>query len=507
LQYAPAPRSGRSLRRLALVLVAITVLLIGWLQFAWLSQLRDQELTGRRVALRVAAANFQDRIAREFQGLIDETMSSQTSIDSDLLQGHVQWNPERSRGELHQATGSSIIGRARLQQLLGNPMLRAAAEGALSRRGLWLEPPALVECSEHCSAWIMDPAALAAGPLHEAAELLFADFGDQLRLEIVSLGPDGRGARTLYPLRSTGSPQSRSDLTVGLLGELQVSGPPGHHWELRVGHAGSSLEQAVSSAHLRNLLLSAIVLGLFFLGLLLIDLYSRNRAALAAQRILFVASASHELRTPLSVIGSAADNLAEAKVQDAQRVREYGALIRSEVGKLTAMVDNVLEFSQTTGKPREFVPVRLDRVLNEALVLCRPVFGDREVILNLMDDPPEVLGQPSGLRSVLVNLLNNVGKYAEGAGVIRISLSVVRSGRRRALAMAISNPLADQSDADPERWFEPFQRGRAAVDRRIPGTGIGLSVARNIAQQHGGGLSVQYGAGTVRFTLYLPLGD
>ena len=110
-------------------------------------------------------------------------------------------------------------------------------------------------------------------------------------------------------------------------------------------------------------------------------------------------------------------------------------------------------------------PVRLDRVLNEALVLCRPVFGDREVILNLMDDPPEVLGQPSGLRSVLVNLLNNVGKYAEGAGVIRISLSVVRSGRRRALAMAISNPLADQSDADPERWFEPFQRGRAAVDR------------------------------------------
>ena len=146
-------------RRLALVLVAITVLLIGWLQFAWLSQLRDQELTGRRVALRVAAANFQDRIAREFQGLIDETMSSQTSIDSDLLQGHVQWNPERSlRRNCIKPPGLRSSGRRpTYSNFWAIRCCGPRPKGALSRRGLWLEPPALVECSEHCSAWIMDP--------------------------------------------------------------------------------------------------------------------------------------------------------------------------------------------------------------------------------------------------------------------------------------------------------------------------------------------------------------
>lgn len=506
MHYDRAQRSGRSLRQLAMALVAITVGLIGWLQFAWLSQLRDQELAGRQVALRVASSNFQERIARDFHILLDEAPSRQNPIYPDLLQEQVQWRPGSSRGELHQASGSSIIGRARLQQLLGSRLLQAAAEGTLSGRGLWLEPPALVECSGRCIAWLLDSTALAAGPLHQAAELLFADFGEELQLDIVSIEEDGR-IRRLYPLQSAGPRPTDHDLAISLLMDLPIHGPPDYRWELRVGNAGSSLEQAVAAAHWRNVLLSAVVLALLLSGLFLIDRYSRNRAALAAQRILFVASASHELRTPLSVIGSAADNLAEAKVHDEQRVREYGALIRSEVGKLTAMVDNVLEFSQTTGKPREFVPVRLDRMLKEALALCQPSFGDREVIMDLVDEPPEVLGQPSGLHSILVNLLNNVGKYAEGEGAIRISLRVVKSGRRRALALAISNPLTDQSDADPERWFEPFQRGRAAEQRRVPGTGIGLSVARNIAQQHGGGLTVQYGTGTVRFTLYLPLGD
>lgn len=508
MHYASAHRSGRLFRRLALILVAITVLLIGWLQFIWLSQLRNEELARRHVALKVASANFQDRVGREFQAWLDDTGSRAESIPASLLQGRVLWTPDSARGELRTATDTSFVGLARLQQLLGHDLLRGAAEGAVNGRGVWLAPPALIECSKRCSAWLLDPAALANGPLRQAAELLFADFGEQLQLEIVSIAEGGREARKLYPLQSARPAIPEYDLAVELLGELPVLGPRGHVWELRVGHAGSTLEQAVASAHLRNLLLSAIVLGLLFAGLIVIDRYSRNRAALAEQRILFVASASHELRTPLSVIGAAADNLSDGKVPDAKRVREYGALIRAEVGKLTAMVDNVLEFSQTTGKPREFVPVRLDRLLVEALDLCRPAIGEREVVLDLMEAPPEVLGQPAALHSVLVNLLSNAGKYAEGDGPLRIVLRIVRSGRRRALALSVSNPVSGRHEADPERWFEPFQRGQAAMDRRVPGTGIGLSVARNIAQQHGGGLAVQYGgAGTIRFTLYLPLGD
>lgn len=508
MPYASAYRSSQLFRRLALILVAITVLLIGWLQFVWLGQLRNEELARRHVALRVASSNFQDRVGREIQSWLDGAVEQAESVPGSLLRERVRWAPESFQGELYTASDTSFIGHARLQQLLGSALLQSASAGAVNGRGVWLEPPALVECSERCIAWLLDSAALADGPLRQVAELLFADFGEHLRLEIVSIAEDGRNARKLYSLQPVGATLSDYDLSVELLNELPVLGPPGHSWELRVGHADSTLEQAVAGAHLRNLLLSALVFGLLFAGVIMIDRYSRNRAALAEQRILFVASASHELRTPLSVIGAAADNLSDGKVPDAKRVREYGTLIRTEVGKLTAMVDNVLEFSQTTGRPREFVPVRLDRLLVEALDLCRAAFGEREVALDLMEDPPEVLGQPAALHSVLVNLLSNAGKYAEGDGPIRIGLRVVRSGRRRALALSVSNPVSSRHEVDPEKWFEPFQRGQAAMDRRVPGTGIGLSVARNIAQQHGGGLAVQYGgAGIIRFTLYLPLGD
>jgi signal transduction histidine kinase len=508
LQQVRIHRSGRSIRRLALGLVAVIVVLVGWLQFVWLSRLHDEELARRQVALRVASANFQDRIAREFQDLLDLTAAPYASPPGGLVRARVNWVPGSLRGDYGTPAETIEVGRARLQQLLGSALLQAAAKGDIEGGGIWLEPPALVHCSSSCSAWLLDLGALANGPLDEAARLLFADFGEALRLEIVSSGPEGKLARRIYPAGGARPSLSEPDLSIDLLGALPVPGPPGFTWELRVGHAGSSLEQAVAAAHLRNLLLSLVVLGLLVAGLVVIDRYSRNRAALAEQRILFVASASHELRTPLSVIGSAADNLAEGTVSDAERVREYGALIRSEVAKLTAMIDNVLDFSEATGKPREFVSVALDRVLEEALSLCRPALSDRELRLDLASDPPTVLGQPAALRSLVVNLLNNAAKYAEGEGAIRIALRTVSSGRRRALALSVTNPVGTRSEADPERWFEPFHRGKDALARRIPGTGIGLSVARSIARQHGGDLTVLGGdRGWIRFVLYLPLGD
>jgi two-component system sensor histidine kinase ResE len=78
--------------------------------------------------------------------------------------------------------------------------------------------------------------------------------------------------------------------------------------------------------------------------------------------------------------------------------------------------------------------------------------------------------------------------------------------RGRALRIRISNPVTGRPDRHPGKLFEPFYRGALARDAGIAGTGIGLAVARNIAEQHGGGLSVDTAQpGIIQFTLFLPV--
>ena len=113
----------------------------------------------------------------------------------------------------------------------------------------------------------------------------------------------------------------------------------------------------------------------------------------------------------------------------------------------------------------------------------------------------------TGIESILVNLITNACKYHEGERWVAISTRVLTPRpSRRALVINVSNPIRRQIEADPAAWFEPFHRGHSAIQRGIPGTGIGLAVAMNIAKQHGGGLSVHVEQEKhVRVSLYLPL--
>jgi signal transduction histidine kinase len=371
-----------------------------------------------------------------------------------------------------------------------------------------LDPPLVLRCADHCTALALDPAAVAVEMIGSSAERLFADFAEALQVAVfLTQGDRIRG--TVYPSHEQVVNPEIADVTRPLLSPLPVLGPEGLSWELRVNHQGNSLEQAVAQSHLRNLVLSLSVLGLLGLGLWLMLNYTRQRASLAERQMDFVASASHELRTPLSVLASAAENLADGTISHMDRAREYGSLIQSEAGKLTAMIDNVLQFSESTSRPAEMSEIDADGLIRRALLACRSNTQGFDIRIDVEPDLPPFLGDPNGLQSVLVNLIVNAAKYAEGGRWIQVVAQLLPASRRRGvLAISVSNPITSRQDADPENWFEPFRRGRSALQRGIPGTGIGLSVARTVAERHGGGLSVSLDRKQqVRFTLFLPLAD
>jgi signal transduction histidine kinase len=502
-------------RYLGIVLLIGVVLLLAWLQFRWLSELRHEEQGRRRVALRVAATNYAEYLGQEMNRLLERigrAGSRQEPGAGEPLLAAVIELEDGGGARIHNAGGSGWqpATRARLQQRLGRPLLRMLDSGnADPGPRLWLDPPAIVSCAGgSCRVELLDTGGLDAAVLAPAASRMFADFGAELR-SAVTIDDAGRTRTVLYPADVRPDYVGVTDLEQVLLTEVPVLGPPGVRWLLKVNHGGSSLEAAVAASHVRNVLLSAGLLGVLVISIALVVFNARRQVSLAREHLYFVAGVSHELRTPLSVIASAADNLAERTVGEDPRVRDYGALILREVRRLKDMIENVLQFAQSASaaQPRVNADIDMAKLIGEVLESCRARLGDRELRLELADKLPAVRGDPAALAAALTNLVVNAAQYAAGGNWIHIRAVAVRvRPRGRALRIRISNPVTGRPDRHPGKLFEPFYRGRQAREAGIAGTGIGLAVARNIAEQHGGGVSVATAQpGIIQFTLFLPV--
>jgi signal transduction histidine kinase len=280
------------------------------------------------------------------------------------------------------------------------------------------------------------------------------------------------------------------------------------HWQLLAQHRAGSLEAAVAAARRRSLALSSGVLGLLAVAIGLIVVSARRAARLAHQQVEFVAAVSHELRTPVSVIGAAAGNLADGIVADPARVKTYGQTIQNEARRLGETVERVLQLAGIMAG-RSMPPDSLapEALVDEALAACRHEIdaAGAEVVVDVPADLPPVAGDVVALRSAIQNLVSNAIKYGGDARWVRVSARATGQGPRGMVEIAV----ADRGlgiDADERRLiFDAFTRGRAATDRQIQGSGLGLNLVQRIAEAHGGSVSVssEPGRGST-FTLRLP---
>jgi|GEM_PF-2015988 len=498
---------------LGIALLIGVVLLLAWLQFKWLTELRGEEEARLRVALHVAATNYAEYIGQEMNLLLERVnrAGSLQAVDAGepLLGTLIELEADgRARIRAAGSTSWQTATRARIQQRPGRALIDALTAGRTFPDALlWLDPPAIVYCPGRCRIGLLDASQLSAGMLGPAASRMFADFGADLHSAVTI--EDAGTTTLLYPPDARPAHAGAADLEQVLLADVPVLGPRDARWLLKVNHGGSSLETAVADSRRRNLLLSGGLLGVLALSIGLVVFNARRQVSLAREHLYFAAGVSHELRTPLSVISSAADNLADRTVGDDPRVREYGLLIQREVRRLTGMIENVLQFAQSASAtgPRLSADVDMVALIGEVLERCATQLRDRELRLDVADALPTVRGDPAALRSALTNLVANAARYATGGNWIHISAVVVRvRPRGRALRIGISNPVAGRPDAHPKKLFEPFYRGQQARAAGITGTGIGLTVARNVAQQHGGGVSVDTAQrGVIKFTLFLPV--
>nr|MCU0256038.1 HAMP domain-containing histidine kinase [Vicinamibacterales bacterium] len=284
-------------------------------------------------------------------------------------------------------------------------------------------------------------------------------------------------------------------------------GPAGSRWDVAVVHREGSVARAVARSRRWNLGLSLGVLALLGASVALALVASQRAQRLARERVEFVAGVSHELRTPLSVIRSAAENLADGVVDETAQVQRYGALIADEGRKLSGMVDQVLQFAGLeSGHALRLAPEPVGPVVEDAVASVAPVLAEHGVRVErrLPPDLPPVMADHDALARALANLVSNAARHGGASRLVTVSASADTAGEHVRVAVEDHGPGIPPHEQ--RRVFEPFFRGAAAVASQVHGSGLGLSLVRRIAEQHGGRveLSSRPGHGST-FTLVVPV--
>jgi signal transduction histidine kinase len=282
------------------------------------------------------------------------------------------------------------------------------------------------------------------------------------------------------------------------------------HWEVAAYLVNpAQLTQAAHTAKLTLGLLIAVLVLAIGVGSWLIVSSLNSELKLARQKTDFVGNVSHELKTPLTSIRMFSELLAEGRVADAAKQRSYLQIITAEAARLTRLINNVLDFSRMERgeKKYNFQPCDLTDVARSTAETFRPHLeaGGFKFICELPDVPIPVRGDADALSQVIVNLLSNAEKYSNGGKEIMLQV-----GRRESPLPYVEIKVLDRGSGIPrgsgEKIFEKFYRAHDSLGSGVQGSGLGLTIARQIARAHGGDVVYEprEGGGSC-FSLRLPL--
>jgi signal transduction histidine kinase len=234
--------------------------------------------------------------------------------------------------------------------------------------------------------------------------------------------------------------------------------------------------------------LPGLSLLLMFIALTLTVQAGRRAAATARMQADFVSHVSHQLKTPLSLLRVATETVELDRVRSPEKLAQYLATIKSEVGRLTSLVQRILEFSSVQERPPlEFDTVDLQALVRETVEAFQASLGSQHFRFRVREDgpAPAVQADSAALEQVLANLLDNAVKYS---GAVReVTVRVGWSSNRATVDVTDSGigiPPADRG-----RVFDKFYRGSGEAHHR-QGFGLGLTIARELVEAHGGRLDL-----------------
>lgn len=278
--------------------------------------------------------------------------------------------------------------------------------------------------------------------------------------------------------------------------EALASGVPGEPFDVRLeGVAPRSLQVRLALLRTAN----DTVRG----GVVTLHDVTRERA-IEQMKSDFVSTAAHELRTPLTAILGFSELLLDTTEFSADQRREFTGMIHSKAEDLAGIIDELLDITRIeSGREIDLSleAVRIDELAVASVDFFRHSDNRHRFEVSLSQQPLLVYADPRRIGQVFDNLISNAVKYSPAGGSIHVTLGAEGSF----CAIAISDEGIGMSAEQIERVFDKFYRADAS-NSAVPGTGLGMTIVRQLVERHGGTIQVSSLPGhgtTIRFTLPL----
>jgi len=219
----------------------------------------------------------------------------------------------------------------------------------------------------------------------------------------------------------------------------------------------------------------------------------------------FVSSVSHEFKTPITSIKALAERLLDQKVKDPARVKEYYSVILGDADNLSRLVGNFLDFAKIEEgkKLYDFEETDITSWMDQTLQNMRNKHSQKGIKLDyfIADDIPQLAIDKNAIKLAINNLLDNAIKFSAGKVVVEI---MVEKNEHSLLFKVRDNGIGIHKE-DMNKIFDKFYRGKNAPGHITTGTGLGLTLVKQIVEAHGGKVFVEskVGEGST-FTLIVP---
>jgi signal transduction histidine kinase len=275
---------------------------------------------------------------------------------------------------------------------------------------------------------------------------------------------------------------------------------------LGIKYQGTSVAELGRTWVRRSFLILGVLSLLIVGGLVLTKHIVSKEMALARLKSDFVSNVSHELRTPLALIRLYSETLELGRITTKDKKQEYYRIIRKESERLTALINNILDFSRIEAghKEYEFRETDIAELVHNTLDSYRYQIEQQGFAFEESIDTslPKVWVDREAIARALVNLVNNALKYSTDEKFLGVKLYREKS----ALKLEVADRGIGITRREQSKIFEKFYRTGDPLVHNTKGSGLGLSLVRHITQAHGGEIAVESTPGKgSKFTLSLPL--
>ncbi|AFH50399.1 OmpR family signal transduction histidine kinase [Ignavibacterium album JCM 16511] len=278
------------------------------------------------------------------------------------------------------------------------------------------------------------------------------------------------------------------------------------HYKIGIVLTRGTIQDLIRNRATNNMILIAILLLVLIAAVMFAYRAVKKELELAQLKADFVSNVSHELRTPLALISMFAETLELDRVKNDEKKKEYYSIISQEANRLGRIVNSILNFAKMEAGKRKFnfESINLNNVVENIYQTYSYHLQNKgfKFEKQLTENLPEVKADAEAISEAIINLIDNAVKYS--ADLKEVTLKTISTGN--SVIVEVIDKGIGISPEDQKKVFDKFYRVSSGLIHNVKGTGIGLSLVKQIVDAHNGTIELvsEPGKGST-FRIILPI--